>query len=165
MDPKRLVGSLAVEAPIKRGVGLWCSVFVCFVFLCPSASRASRSQSRFGDCAGSQARAVRVRPICRETDRQLRKSPSPLIRSLAPSRRNASLCERTPSVTTASPRSAPQPPFLERRPSTLAFLPPHVHRHPWEEAGYVPVLRRARQSRPGHFDRGGPLPHHPAQNI
>ena len=28
-------------------------LFVCSAFLCPSASRASSRQNRFGDCAGS----------------------------------------------------------------------------------------------------------------
>ncbi|MFL0749037.1 MAG: hypothetical protein AB8A32_02700 [Prochlorococcus sp.] len=41
----------------------------------------------------------------------------------------------------------------------------HVYRHPWEETGHVPVLRRTRQSRPGHPDRGRSLPHHPTKNL
>ena len=150
----------------------WCRVFVCSADLCPSASRASSSKSRSGVCAGSPGqRNTRSHSLsCRETTDPLRSIKSQPADSLASPNPNCINVLLKHSAMTASPQSAPFRPQLKQRHVAEAevvhagVITSHVHRHPWEETGYVPVLRRARQSRPGHFDRGGALPNYPTQD-
>jgi hypothetical protein len=92
--------------------------------------------------------------IRRETSRNSRQelsrrrsSPSPLIRPASPlvpilligviriPKRNR------PNSAPASANRRIQPSVVGLRQSSWRCSPFHVHRHPWEEAGYVPVLR------------------------
>ncbi len=85
---------------------------------------------------------------CRETtDHSDRASPSQLIRSLAPIRnpQNGFRFEFSGHDCVQS-ISALRPSSLQRYAAEMkvvhaGVLTSHVHRHPWEEAGYVPVLR------------------------